>query len=380
MRISKMLGGISIAILVFCSFSFAQHAKVGWSLGYYPGWQQAANPPASINWASVTHIVHFTLFPNNDGTLDTAYCHINDGFCKALVPEAHKHGVKCLIALGGAEVGTRFPTAASNANRGKLISNTIAFMTKYGYDGIDIDWEESFDNTLILALYKEMRDSLDKITPKPLLTAPVAAYYINNCYFVYPYVSQMNTMDYSVNAAGYPAQLKPFTDKGVPKTKLGLGIGIGGSMAVGDSNAGKAIADFAINNGYGGIMEWTISTASLNTQVLKALVPYVPVPETYARYGGKAASGREPLLLVRQSACGANEIRYAAPYPGAPIDFSLFDARGVLVKKLAPGTGSGGIVSLEMPNQGTLPINSGTYILKMSTPAGSETARISIAK
>jgi len=31
------------------------------------------------------------LFPNNDGTLDTAYCHINDAFSKAVVLEAHKH-------------------------------------------------------------------------------------------------------------------------------------------------------------------------------------------------------------------------------------------------------------------------------------------------
>jgi len=53
-----------------------------------------------------------------------------------------------------------------------------------------------------------MRDSLDKITPLPLLTAPVAAYYVNNCYFIHPYVSQMNTMDYSVTAAGIPRPIE----------------------------------------------------------------------------------------------------------------------------------------------------------------------------
>jgi hypothetical protein len=379
-----MRKSISLTALVFvlmaCTFSFAQHPKVGWSLGYYPGWQQAANPPASINWASVTHIVHFTLFPNNDGTLDTAYCHINDGFCKALVPEAHKHGVKCLICLGGAEVGTRFASGASNANRGKLISNMIAFMTKYGYDGIDIDWEESFDNTLILALYKEMRDSLNKISPALLLTAPVASYYINNCYFIYPYVSQMNTMDYSVTASGYPNEMKPFTDKNVPKSKLGCGIGIG--MGVNDSNTAKAIADWAINNGYGGIMEWTISTGALNTQVLKALVPYVPAPPLVAvRPFDNAGYGLERRLYVgRNGQTGATVIRYTVPSAGGSfVNLSLFDVRGALVTKLVYGPRDAGAHTVSL--DGSAPwIDAGAYVVKMSTPSMSESTRISIAK
>jgi hypothetical protein len=371
-----------------CSFSFAAaHPKVGWSLGYYPGWQQAANPPASINWASVTHIVHFTLFPNNDGTLDTANCEIYDSYARAVVAEAHNHGVKCLICLGGANVGSRFATAAANGTRGKLISNMIAFMKKYGYDGIDIDWEESFDNTLILALYKDMRDSLNKISPPPLLTAPVAAYYINNCYFIYPYVSQMNTMDYTVDVNGYPAQLKPFTDKGIPKTELGLGIGIGSgtSYAVHDSNMAKSIADFAIANGYGGIMEWTVSIASLNASVLKALVPYVPAPATFVRSYEKDAYGRETILYVRRNSySGVSEISYTVPPDdkGGLVDLSLFDMRGVLIKKLVNGQSATGTYSISLNPRGGSgsSINSGSYILRMSTGSGTEAAQISIVK
>ena len=368
---------LSLAVLAMCSSAFAQHPKVGWSLGYYPGWAQAKNPPASLNWASITHIVHFTLFPNNDGTLDTAYCHINDGFSRAIVAEAHKHGVKCLIALGGAEVGTRFPNAASNANRGKLISNMIAFIKTYGYDGIDIDWEESFDNTLILALFKDMRDSLDKMSPPPLLTTPVAAYFVNNCYFVHPYVTQMNTMDYYVDVKGYPAQLKAFTDKGVPKTKLGLGLGIGtgANMAVHDSVMAKAIADYAIHNGYGGIMEWTLSISPLNTQVLSALVPYVPNPSTSVQGSFNLANARGSLLQVRPLHPG-HEIRYTVP-DGSPdanawVDLSLYNLQGNLVRNLVHGPSAGGICILSADQ------TDGAYVLRLKAGSRSESARISM--
>lgn len=381
---SSVARSFSLAVLAMCSLTFSQQKKVGWSLGYYPGWAQEKNPPASINWASVTHIVHFTLFPNNDGTLDTAYCHINDGFSKALVAEAHKHGVKALIALGGAEVGTRFRNAASNANRGKLISNMIAFIKTYGHDGIDIDWEESFDNTLILALFKDMRDSLDKMTPPPLLTTPVAAYYVNNCYFVHPYVSQLNTMDYYVDVKGYPAQLKAFTDKGVPKAKLGLGLGIGtgANMAVHDTVMAKAIADFAIDNGYGGIMEWTISLAPLNTQVLKALVPYIPSHSTSIRGYGSLANVHGSLLQVRPLNAG-HEIRYTVPYgPGttAFLDLSLYTLQGARVRNLVHGPSTGGtyVLSLDQTSGPARLAHSGAYVLRLNAGSTSESARISI--
>jgi len=75
----------------------------------------------------------------------------------------------------------------------------------------------------------------------------VAAYYVNNCYFIHPYVSQMNTMDYR-SRRRYPAQLKPFTDKGVPKanwTWIGNREFHGGQ----GFECGKAIAEYAIKMG-----------------------------------------------------------------------------------------------------------------------------------
>lgn len=49
-------------------------------------------------------------------------------------------------------------------------------MSTRGYDGVDLDWEplESSDTALFTNLVTELREALDEISPRPLLTAAVA--------------------------------------------------------------------------------------------------------------------------------------------------------------------------------------------------------------
>ena len=53
----------------------------------------------------------------------------------------HPH-LKTLISVGGWTLSSPFSDAAlTDASRGKLARSCVAFMKKYGFDGIDIDWE-----------------------------------------------------------------------------------------------------------------------------------------------------------------------------------------------------------------------------------------------
>jgi chitinase len=72
----------------------------------------------------------------------------NDARLKELVPMAHAKGVKVFISIGGWSVGdgggddTRFHKMSETAEgRAKFIKSTMAFVSKYDLDGVDLDWE-----------------------------------------------------------------------------------------------------------------------------------------------------------------------------------------------------------------------------------------------
>src|SRR5882757_108941 len=54
-----------------CLFYLTARADL-WCTGYYPGWEQGALPASTIDYAALTHIIHFSIVPNSDGTLNTS--------------------------------------------------------------------------------------------------------------------------------------------------------------------------------------------------------------------------------------------------------------------------------------------------------------------
>src|ERR1700761_4248300 len=64
---------VSLASLLTLFFLFTNpgvHAAL-WVTGYYPGWEQADMPASTIDFSALTHIIHFSVVPNSDGTLDS---------------------------------------------------------------------------------------------------------------------------------------------------------------------------------------------------------------------------------------------------------------------------------------------------------------------
>lgn len=42
-----------------------------WSTAYYAGWVQQHLPAAEVDFGALTHVIHFAVVPNSDGSLDS---------------------------------------------------------------------------------------------------------------------------------------------------------------------------------------------------------------------------------------------------------------------------------------------------------------------
>ena len=172
---------------------------------------------------------------------------------KALTTRAHAAGKKAILMVGGAGEHGGWVGAASDANRARFVQNLLATMDRLGFDGIDIDWEpvETADRPSLLALARALRAA----RPGMLLTFPIG--WINaNAGAADPWyatlaqsLDQVNVMAYDMagawdgwvswhtsaltgEGADHPSSnassLAALAAAGIPKAKLGMGIGFYG--------------------------------------------------------------------------------------------------------------------------------------------------------
>jgi chitinase len=148
-----------------------------WSTGYYPGWEQGGMPASEIDFTALSHVIHFSLVPNTDGTLDSSANSITTANSADIVSQAHAAGVKVLICVGGASTEPDFQAATTN-NLAGFISNLTNFMASRGYDGIDIDWEPlpASDAHWYTNLVNGLQAALNQFPQHKLLTAAAGAY------------------------------------------------------------------------------------------------------------------------------------------------------------------------------------------------------------
>jgi chitinase len=138
-------------------------------IGDYGYWSQTQTPPyssAQIPYQELTHINHAGVSFDADGNLI-----IPSGFIeKALLTKAHNHGVKVLLLLGGDFTGIQ----STSGGLAALLANLNVFLTEYGYDGVDIDWEYPASST-DAAFFRSLLLGLRSILPSPeLISADVA--------------------------------------------------------------------------------------------------------------------------------------------------------------------------------------------------------------
>jgi hypothetical protein len=356
-----------VLILVFTSsFSLAQQKHLAWSLGYYTTWDNSYTP-ASIPWNAFTSVAYFQVEPKTDGTLNTP----SDAVATQLIKEGHARGKKVVYCIGGAGV-TTFTAACADGVRGKLISNMIAYMKRLGYDGIDTDWEESFNNTEFVAWHKDLRDSINKLTPVPMLTIAAEDWYAVTL-SVSAYVDQVNDMDYSSTASHYLTSIFPaMTKAGVPKSKCGAGMGISMGNSV---QMDTAICSMVINNGYGGIIQWSITKNDSGPKNMAALAAFVPVPGSATIVREMHYDSPVSLFVKNNGTNGAQEVGYSlASGSGPVVDLCVYDIKGALVKKLVHGPGNQGVFSVPFS------ASAGAYVVKLLSGSKIEATKAFIVR
>lgn len=167
---------VAISLAVAASLLRSVATADLWCTAYYPGWEQGGMPASSIDYSAVTHIIHFSLVPNSDGTLNSSANSVTAANSSDIVSHAHAAGRKVLVCVGGAESQAGFQGATSTANRGAFITNLVNFTSTRGYDGIDVDWEplDPSDANQYTNFIIGLRGALNAINPRPVLTAAIA--------------------------------------------------------------------------------------------------------------------------------------------------------------------------------------------------------------
>jgi hypothetical protein len=80
-----------LGLICLCCLPFAAGAQV-WSTGYYPGYRQGAMPASEVDFMALTHVIHFSVAPYSDGTLNTDLNGITPEGSDDLVTQAHAAG------------------------------------------------------------------------------------------------------------------------------------------------------------------------------------------------------------------------------------------------------------------------------------------------
>ncbi len=250
-------------------------ARQAWVTAYYPVWRQQEKTflPNKIDFSGFSHLIHFAVTPNADGTINNSAVKPNSVITPAesagVIGPAHAAGRKVLLCVGGSETAPLFRTALSDAVRPRFIASLVSMAVTRGYDGLDIDMEpiRDADAPQYEAFIRELRAKMTAARPGLLLTAATAwepALFAR----LQGQFDQINLMTYDLSGpwagfntwynaslhdsggqlmpGGVPytsadGTLRPFIQAGIAPRKMGVGIAFYGDVWVGTDGPKQSI-------------------------------------------------------------------------------------------------------------------------------------------
>ena len=138
---------ILISFTLILSLSALVQAKE--IIGYYPRWQWHDRAdlvnPETIPYDKLTILTYAFFDPQTDGSIGSndplADSQLLEGE-RSLITLAHQNNTRTIASIGGWKGSFNFPELAANSDtRQRFADACIGLIERYGFDGIDIDWE-----------------------------------------------------------------------------------------------------------------------------------------------------------------------------------------------------------------------------------------------
>jgi chitinase len=324
-------------------------------VGYYAAWAAYSGfTPEKIDANKLTHINYAFANIGSDLKITLGYPDVDpSNIAKLNALKLTNTNLKTLIAVGGWSWSARFSDAAlTEESRTTFANSCVDFIVKYGFDGVDIDWEypvtgglstnirrpEDKNNfTLLMQKLREKLDARGIVDGKHyILTFAGAAgnWYVNNIELskLRQYVDYANIMTYDIhgtwdqytdfnaplyNNSDVSPQLKWSVDTsvntwlnaGFPADKIIMGVPFYGYLF-------KAVAD--VNHGlyqtYSGSA--SINYANIAANYLNApgyvryfhsesMVPWLFNGSTFITYEDQESMGRKAEYIKSKGLGGA---------------------------------------------------------------------------
>ncbi len=191
-------------------------------VGYYAAWAKYAGfTPDKLDAGKLTHINYAFANISSDHKLILGYPDVDAANISQLnkLKKANPK-LKTIIAVGGWSWSDKFSDAAlTGVSRETFANSAVSFIVKYGFDGIDIDWEypvsgglpantsrleDKYNFTLLMKTLREKLDARGAIDGKHYILSfagGAGKWYANNTQLseLSKYVDYANVMTYDIN-------------------------------------------------------------------------------------------------------------------------------------------------------------------------------------
>ena len=324
-------------------------------VGYYAAWSSYSGfTPDKIDASKLTHINYAFANIGSDYKITVGYPDKDPANFKMLQQlKTLNPNLKTLISVGGWTWSVKFSDAASTeATRTAFANGCVEFITKYGFDGVDLDWEYPVggglpenskrpeDKQNFTLLLKKIREKLDEQgladNKHYLLTIAGGAsnYYLGNTepHLFHEYIDYATIMTYDIhgpwdsyadlNAPLYnntdaspqykwsvDASVKAWMNAGFPSEKLVVGVPFYGYMYE------------TLNNNNNGLYQTFSSGKSLSYSNIEAnylnkegytryfheqsMVPYLYNGKTFISYDDQQSMGLKADYIKTHELGGA---------------------------------------------------------------------------